>query len=194
MSETQTTLIYLHGFLSSPQSVKAVQTKDFFAEHYPQVNFVVPQISNYPDLAIAQLRELVSQYQNTRLRFIGSSMGGFLSTHLVSQFGGKAVLINPAVEPHILLKDYLGEHTNPYTGEVFDLESHHMQILKELLVDPLPNPENFWALLQTEDETLDYRLAERKYQDSKLTIEQGGDHSFVGYERHLATIAEFLIE
>lgn len=187
------TVIYLHGFLSSPKSVKARQTHTFFAEHYPHIEFVVPSINHYPDQAVDQLTELVRQYAHTKLRFIGSSMGGFFSTYLLHQFDGKAVLINPAVTPHTLLRDYLGEHENPYTRDKFTLESGHIDVLRRMFIESITKPGRFWVLLQTGDETLDYKLAEKKYQGGKLTIEQGGDHSFVGYERYLHDISHFLL-
>jgi len=46
--------------------------------------------------------------------------------------------------------------------------------------------------LQTGDEVLDYQQAEEKYAQCALTIEQGGDHSFQHYERHLPAIIDFL--
>ncbi|MEI8649578.1 YqiA/YcfP family alpha/beta fold hydrolase [Paraglaciecola sp. Hal342] len=55
------------------------------------------------------------------------------------------------------------------------------------------SPQNYWVLLQTADETLDYRQAEKKYMGAKLTIEEGGDHSFQGYERFLKDIFQFLL-
>ena len=66
--------------------------------------------------------------------------------------------------------------------------------LEQLFVAQLTKPENFWVLLQEEDETLDYREAVDKYQKSKLTVEAGGDHSFQGYDRFLPGIMEFLFE
>ncbi|MCV5960180.1 esterase YqiA, partial [Escherichia coli] len=47
-------------------------------------------------------------------------------------------------------------------------------------------------LQQTEDEVLDYRQAVDKFAKAKQTVEQGGDHSFVGFERYPAQIIEFL--
>lgn len=194
MNHNQQTLIYIHGFLSSPQSVKAQATKDYMEQHYPNIPMEIPQLSNYPDQALDQLETLVAKYKNHDLRFIGSSMGGFFSTYLVTHYGGKAVLINPAVTPHILLQDYLGEHENPYTKEIFTLVPKHMKHIEALLVEELRVPENIWTLLQTEDETLDYREAEIKYRDCKLTIEQGGDHSFQGFENYLPEITQFLFD
>lgn len=187
-------LIYLHGFLSSPQSVKCLATQAHFEQHHRDIEFISTQIPYYPGEAITHLRKLVSQYQDCRLGYIGSSLGGFLSTNLMQDFPGKAVLINPAVTPHILLKDYLGEHIHPYTQEKFTLTEQHMAELSELFVEKMRSPENFWVLLQEKDETLDYREAVAKYQQSKLTVEPGGDHSFQGYENYLPEIVSFLFD
>jgi len=190
----QQVIIYLHGFLSSPQSVKAQQTLDFARRHYPQLEFVVPQLPPYPLSTIELLDELVTRYQGYRLGFIGSSLGGYLSTYLLEKYQGRAVLINPAVQPYKLLADYLGHHVNPYTHEEFTLEGIHTEQLAGIDTPVLEHPENYWVLLQTGDETLDYRLAEQKYQGAKLTIEQGGDHSFQDYQRFLADIFRFLLQ
>ena len=47
-------------------------------------------------------------------------------------------------------------------------------------------------LLQTGDETLDYRQAVEHYAGADVYIEEGGDHSFVNYEAHLDGIMAFL--
>lgn len=187
-------LIYLHGFLSSPQSVKCQQTQSHFEQHHRDITFVSTQIPYYPAEAITHLRELVSKYSDCQIGYIGSSMGGFLTTQLMQDFPGKAVLINPAVTPHLLLQSYLGEHLHPYTQEKFTLTQQHMVELQQLLVEELHAPENFWVLVQEEDETLDYREAVEKYRHSKLTVEPGGDHSFQGYDNHLPSIVSFLFD
>ena len=188
-------VLYLHGFLSSPKSVKAQQTKAYFATHLPDVELVVPQLSNYPSKVASQLQQLLvdkPQLLDGGLKLIGSSMGGFLSTWLVEQYGGKAVIVNPAVKPFELFRGYLGQHTNPYSGEVFTLVEQDMTFLKDMDTPMLKAPEAYHVLLQTGDETLDYRQAEDKYRKSSLVVEQGGDHSFVDYQLHLPNITAFL--
>ena len=188
-------VLYLHGFLSSPKSVKAQQTLAWCEKHRPDITLHIPQLSNYPSQVGQQLTDYIQahpQLTETGLRAIGSSMGGYLSTWLVEQFGGKAVLINPAVKPFELLLKYVGEHVNPYTGEPFKLVQEDMAVLKAMDSESLAAPESYKVLLQTGDETLDYRQAEEKYADSELIIEQGGDHSFTGSETHLPAIFRFL--
>jgi len=46
-------------------------------------------------------------------------------------------------------------------------------------------------MLQTGDEVLDYQQAVEKYRHCQLTIEQGGDHSFINYENALPKVASF---
>ncbi len=115
-----------------------------------------------------------------------------MSTWLNDQFGFRAVVVNPAVKPYELLADYLGPQTNPYTHESYTLESVHIDELKALEVKRIASPEDFWLLQQTGDEVLDYRQAVDKFAASRQTVEEGGDHSFVGFERYPEQIITFL--
>lgn len=181
--------LYLHGFLSSPASVKAQQALKYAQQYFPQIDLCVPPLPNTLDLALPILDKMA--VQGRPLRIIGSSMGGFMATYLLERCEGKAVLINPAVDPHLLMQRYVGEHINPYTKETFTIAPEHIQLL-ERINPQVKRLQDFWVLLQTEDETLDYRLAVNKYQGAKMTIEPGGDHSFVGFERYLPEIFAFL--
>ncbi|MGK0501661.1 MAG: putative esterase YcpF (UPF0227 family) [Alteromonadaceae bacterium] len=189
-------VLYLHGFLSSPKSVKAQATKAYFEQHHPDVTLHIPALSNYPSQVESQLLALIESTPaliTDGLRVIGSSMGGYLSTFLIEKFSGKAVLINPAVKPYELLQGFIGEHTNPYTGEVFHIVESDIEVIEKLDAKELQHAPAYKVLLQTEDETLDYRLAETKYASSTLVVEEGGDHSFIGFENHLPAIADFLL-
>lgn len=190
-------ILYLHGFLSSPKSVKAQATKAYFEQHHSDVMLHIPELSNFPSQVEAQLLALIESTPallENGLKLIGSSMGGYLSTFLLEKFGGKAVLINPAVKPYELLQDFIGAHQNPYSGEKFEIVESDMHVIKALEASTLKDEACYKVLLQTEDETLDYRLAAQKYANSELVIEEGGDHSFIGYENHLPAIASFLLK
>tara|TARA_Y100000296_G_scaffold83830_1_gene115699 strand:+ start:1327 stop:1908 length:582 start_codon:yes stop_codon:yes gene_type:complete len=190
-------ILYLHGFLSSPKSIKAQATKQYFEQNHSNVTLHIPELSNFPSKVESQLLELIDSTPallENGLKLIGSSMGGYLSTFLLEKFGGKAVLINPAVRPYELLQSFIGTHENPYSREKFEIVESDMGVIKALEAASIKKPDCYKVLLQTEDETLDYRLAAEKYQQSHLLIEEGGDHSFVGYEKHLPAIAEFLLK
>ncbi|WP_372872168.1 YqiA/YcfP family alpha/beta fold hydrolase [Shewanella sp.] len=187
-------LLYIHGFNSSPLSEKGVLTANFLARQYPDVRLVQPQLPSDIDAAVRLLADLTGEARERGevLRYIGSSLGGFYATWLAETFGGKAVLINPAVSPYDLFEEFLGPQHNPYTDEHYQVLPEHREALKSYDVEAIANPDRFFVLLQTGDEVLDYRLALDKYHCCRMLIEPGGDHSFVGFERQLPDIAAFL--
>ncbi|EII2403170.1 esterase YqiA [Vibrio parahaemolyticus] len=186
-------LLYIHGFNSSPLSMKANLMREYCAQHRPDIKVIVPQLPCFPEQAAQLLLDIVEQYKDDyNIGLVGSSLGGYMSTWLNAKYGFKAVVVNPAVKPYELLVGYLGEQTNPYTHETYTLEACHIDELKALDVQSIASPNSFWLLQQTEDEVLDYLQAVDKFAKAKQTVEQGGDHSFVGFERYPAKIIEFL--
>lgn len=185
-------LLYLHGFLSSPFSFKAQQVNNFLAAHYPHIKFACPHLTPYPKQTAEELADILRQFADDEVGIIGSSLGGFWANYLAQTFNRKAVLINPAVAPQAFMPDYLNRPLTGYhTADIYRLTPNHIDevITYDL---PLTYPDNLWLLLQTGDETLDYRHALTKYNGSKITLEEGGDHSFVGFERYLLPSLEFL--
>lgn len=193
MSKRPSLLLYIHGFNSSPLSHKAQVMSEYCKNHRPDIKVVVPKLPSFPAQAAQHLLDVVNQYKDDyQIGLVGSSLGGYLSTWLNAKFGFRAVLVNPAVKPYELLASFLGEQENPYTQERYVLDESHIQELIALDVHELQSPQDFWLLQQTEDEVLDYRQAVEKYADSKQTVEKGGDHSFIDFERYPAQIIEFL--
>lgn len=185
-------LLYLHGFNSSPRSVKAQQMAQYIRQNHPDIDLEIPQLPPYPAEAWQTIELLLRRYPEHQVGVVGSSLGGYLATRVNQEFGFPAVLVNPAVRPYELLTDYLGENINPYTDKKYTLVEAHMNELLALDCGKLTAPEKLWVLLQTEDEVLDYRQAEQKYRAAKVTVEQGGDHSFCGFDRYLGDILTFL--
>ncbi|PMH39810.1 esterase YqiA [Vibrio sp. 10N.286.49.B3] len=193
MANKPSLLLYLHGFNSSPQSHKAKVMKAYCQQHRPDILLLAPQIPCFPEQAAQFLLATVERYKGDyTIGLVGSSLGGYMSTWLNHQFGFRAVLINPAVKPYELLVDFLGEQVNPYTQQSYQLEHKHIDELQALDVVTLTQPGDFWLMQQEGDEVLDYRQAVAKYAQSKQTIEEKGDHSFVGFERFPEHIISFL--
>lgn len=186
-------VIYIHGFLSSPLSKKAEATKAWLAEHKPQVKYICPQLSSYPSEAKVQLDEALASFSGQDVFAIGSSLGGYWSTHLVERgLISKAVLINPAVSPASRFPEFIDVDLKSYYSDtVYRLTQKDVDDFEKFDSSDLASPEKYWLLVQAEDETLDYRLAVEKYKACKQTVEEGGNHSFEGYERFLSEIAEF---
>lgn len=188
-------LLYIHGFLSSPLSYKAQAIKQWLLDSdQNEIHYHCPQLTPYPDECAQTLAAWVEevQQQGDSIYLMGSSMGGFWATWLAETYDLPAVLINPAVDVLELMPKYLNQPLQNYhTSDTYQLNQQHMQQLARYIV-PVTRNDNYWLLVQTADETLDYRLATDKYAEVKQTIEQGGDHSFQGFDRyHQQTINFF---
>lgn len=101
-------IVYIHGFNSSPQSHKAQQFQRWIAAQHPEITLHIPALKPFPLDAIKQLEDLANLLQHTG--FIGSSLGGFYAVYLAEKFKARAVVINPAVRPFDSLAQYLGEN------------------------------------------------------------------------------------
>jgi predicted esterase YcpF (UPF0227 family) len=186
-----TALLYIHGFNSSELSHKATLLGDA-AKRLGVPNTVIsPRLSWQPTQAIKQLEKIIEANQQQGLTLIGSSLGGFYAAYLAEKYTLKAILVNPAVQAPILLKDYLGPQTNPYTNEVYELTQAHMLELEQLVVTE-PTADLYWLMLQEGDEVLDYQEALKAFpQTARLTHEKDGDHSFIGFDRFSKEILHF---
>ena len=183
-------LFYIHGFNSSPQSAKARLLGDA-VQAKAGVRYHVPALPYDPQKAVAILEEAIRQCLPEPVGLVGSSMGGFYGTCMAEKFALPLVLVNPAVRPYELLRDYLGENENIYTGEKYSFTEEHIRQLKNLDVEPVTRPERYLLLTQTADEVLDYRQGVEKYAGCRQIVEAGGSHGFDGFEHHLPTIFEF---
>lgn len=190
MSEALPHLVYLHGFLSAPESKKARETGDWLTAQGLAAHFHCPALPPVPLQVAEHLRGLYQELRGAPVFVVGSSLGGFYATWFAETFGCRAVLINPAVRPYLLLKDYIGPQRNYQTGEIQIIEPGFAGDLRKLECKPVC-PERYWVLLQTGDETLDYRDAVDFYAGSKQSVIEGGDHSFVGYADWLPQIWAF---
>ena len=193
VADTDLSILYLHGFLSSPQSQKARQTVAYCEQHGLADRLHVPSLNNGPADTIAELKQLVEGLPLNSLSVIGSSLGGFYATWLAEKYNLPAALINPAVRPFDLWEDYLGEHKNYYNDHIHVVTREHISELLAIDCSPINRPENFLVLLQQGDEVLNYQDAAEKFCRSRRIIHEGGDHSYQDYDAELPVIIDFFL-
>ncbi|MDF1877090.1 esterase [Sulfurimonas sp. SAG-AH-194-L11] len=186
-------IIYIHGFASSGQGTKATLFRAYFKSQ--GVEFIAPSLSTIPSLALDTLQQLIESYiqLNQKVSLMGSSLGGFYSIYLSQKYNLKAVLINPSIFPYDTLSHVPSPMTNFYDGASFEWRQKHYEALREYEVTGV-NEENFMLLLQTGDESLDYRHAARKFKNASLNIEEGGSHSYEDIESKFKNVEKFLVE
>lgn len=183
------TLIYLHGFNSSPDSLKARELVAACVRLGLAEQLRVPALHHDPRRAIAQLEAQIATAECPVL--VGSSLGGYYATYLAERHGLKALLINPAVRVQRYFGDYLGPQRNYYSGECWELTRPHVAALAALEVPPPEDPQRFVVWLQTGDETLDYRDAADYYRHCTVEVREGGDHGYQGFAARIPELLAF---
>lgn len=180
-------IIYLHGFNSSPQSHKAQVFARAMAERGLGPHYACPALPPRASDAIAEIERLRPDGGTC---FVGSSLGGYYATHLAEKHDARAVLLNPAIEPHLGLRAYLGEQKNLHTGEPYQLTEAHLREWQALWV-PRVTPSRYLLIVETGDEVLDYRQAVARYAGAEQVVIEGGDHSLQSFQQHLPRILAF---
>ncbi len=174
-------IIYIHGWNSSGNARKAELLRAELANN-TEYEVASHTLKSHPREAIKQLTEIIESEKKSRKVFlIGSSLGGYYAVYLAEELGLKATMINPAVWAYKIFENDRGENLNPNTDETYIVDQEWIDSLEEIFIKS-PDIQKYLVLLQTGDETLDYRYAEKYFSGAKISIDQGGSHSFEDLE------------
>ena len=188
-----THLLYLHGFRSSPQSMKAKKVAARVLAHHPAVTWWCPQLPPSPRQAMAMVMQGIAGWPRASMAVVGSSLGGFYATWVAQQTGCPAVLLNPAVDPARDLAAYIGEQTafhNP--EERFFFEPVFVDELRALVTGPASDPRNTFAVIAKGDELLDWREMTGRYPGARIKLLEGSDHALSDFDDHMDAVFDFL--
>ena len=147
-------ILYLHGFRSSPTSFKARLMADAMAERGLAGAWACPQLPASPrqaiDLAMDIARRQLEGAPDPRaLTVIGSSLGGFYATWLAEQLGCQAVLLNPAVQAPRDLATQVGEHRMYHSDEPFVFLPEYVDELTAIHAPAITRPERYFLVAAT---------------------------------------------
>ena len=174
-------ILYIHGWNSYKDARKAVLLKN---EINSSKNFEVDSITlkSHPKEAIQQLSNYIEDHKEQRkVHLIGSSLGGYYATFLSEKYNLKAAMINPAVWAYKIFKNDMGTNENLNTGEKYFIDDLWVQSLQDIFVESITS-KNYLVLLQTGDQTLNYKFAKKYFEGSNIIIDEGGSHSFENLE------------
>ena len=187
------TLVYLHGFNSSPQTVKGRKLAAAAAalDDPPRVH--VPALHHRPALAMRDVRVWIDANvgEFSELTFVGSSLGGFYATWLTEHYGARAVVINPSVRPASSLAAYLGPQRNLHTGEAWELTPAHFAELEALAIPSLTRMDRYFLLMRSGDELIDWREAVARYAGAWQYVAGGGNHGWEDIDDEIPSVLQF---
>lgn len=181
-------ILYLHGFRSSPLSMKARLTGERMAQLGRSAEFICPQLPASPRLAMELAFGLVAGVDPAGLTIIGSSLGGYYATWMAEQLGCRAVLLNPAVVPMLDLDKHVGVTTAYHSDQPFEFKREYIEELRALAVPQVSRPERYFLLACTGDEVLDYRDMVAHYAGARQKVVQGSDHAISEYADYLGEV------
>lgn len=187
-------LIYLHGFQSSPLSMKGQLLYAYVQQHRPDIQMHLPDLNAPPLEVLAQLSALIQSLSNVAL--VGSSLGGFYATQLVAQHHVPAVVINPAMRPWQLFQNLFGD-VLPYTVHPnWHLTAQQLDDLADIALPVAQDADKILVLLQQGDEVLDYREAQRYYSaaspSAMIMTEAHGNHAMDDFADKIPMLLQFL--
>ncbi len=188
-----THLLYLHGFRSSPSSLKARKMAEIVQTQHPGVRWWCPALPASPKLAMNMVLQGVSTWPKEQMAIVGSSLGGFYAAWLSQELGCPAVLLNPAVHPARDLARYIGEHPawHDPSQKIF-FEAAYVQELADMEAQPPSARARTLAVIAKGDEVLDWREMLARHQAGKVRLLEGSDHALSDFDDDLPEILEFL--
>ena len=184
-------ILYLHGFLSSPQSTKARQMHAALADLGRGADFLAPQLPVSPRATAELLLALAQLEDPAKLCVVGSSLGGYYATWLAQLLGCRAVLLNPAVRPYELLADQVGWRQDYASGAPVEIRAEYLDELRALETGPLQHPGRLFLVAATGDEVLDYRAMLDRYAACPTRLIEGSNHALSDFPAYLPEVLRF---
>lgn len=184
-------ILYLHGFRSSPRSLKARQLQERMMALGRAGDLICPQLPASPQAAIALCLLLAKRYAPDHLAIVGSSLGGFYATWLAEHLDVPAVLINPAVDPLLNLEQHVGITTAWHSDQPFEFRREYIAELAALKVAQISRPERYFLLAAKGDEVLDYRAMVAHYAGARQLVLEGSSHALPEFPDMLDAVLAF---
>lgn len=190
-----TLVVYLHGFRSSPNSSKAVKTKEAIkalSTMSNPIHWYCPRLLASPKQSMDMVIEYIQANPFDRLIVIGSSLGGFYANYLAERYQCKAVTLNPAVRAPRELAPHVGVMTAYDSDEPFDFRPEYIDELCALQVEHLARPENYFLIAAKGDELLDWKEMVDFYSGAQQLVLEGSDHGISEYSEYLPQVMRFI--
>ena len=207
-------LIYIHGLDSDANSTKGMLLEKYCQHHHPDINVLRPDLNKSPQDVCDKLISLVEEWgSDSKVMFVGSSLGGYFSTLVSNHTGCAALLLNPSTQPHVTLQRFahdllLNNDSNEGQGEDelpknqilytttggWDITSADLQWFADHQLSEIHYPKKIAVFIKEGDELLNPELSKAFYQQqgSTVILQAGGDHRFSDFGEQLPMVINML--
>ena len=207
-------LIYIHGLDSDANSTKGMLLEKYCQHHHPDINVLRPDLNKSPQDVFDKLISLVEEWgSDSKVMFVGSSLGGYFSTLVSNHTGCAALLLNPSTQPHVTLQRFahdllLNNDSNEGQGEDelpknqilytttggWDITSADLQWFADHQLSEIHYPRRIAVFIKEGDELLNPELSKAFYQQqgSTVILQAGGDHRFSDFGEQLPMVINML--
>ena len=207
-------LIYIHGLDSDANSTKGMLLEKYCQRHHPDINVLRPDLNKSPQDVFDKLISLVEEWgSDSKVVFVGSSLGGYFSTLVSNHTGCAALLLNPSTQPHVTLQRFahdllLNNDSNEGQGEDelpknqilytttggWDITSADLQWFADHQLSEVNYPKKIAVFIKEGDELLNPELSKAFYQQqgSTVILQAGGDHRFSDFGEQLPMVINML--
>ena len=207
-------LIYIHGLDSDANSTKGMLLEKYCQRHHPDINVLCPDLNKSPQDVFDKLISLVEEWgSDSKVVFVGSSLGGYFSTLVSNHTGCAALLLNPSTQPHVTLQRFahdllLNNDSNEGQGEDelpknqilyttaggWDITSADLQWFADHQLSEIHYPKKIAVFIKEGDELLNHELSKAFYQQqgSTVILQAGGDHRFSDFGEQLPMVINML--
>ncbi len=168
--------LYLHGFNSSPNSVKAKKLNVFLKASYPESKVVMPQLSVGPEKVLSSIDKILSEPGGQKF-LIGSSLGGLIARYLTET--------REDIAGSILIKkiQYIErEQYHPELGRHYQITNKHLDFVQRLTLVGSKNQSKYLLLCQKDDQECLWEESREVLPEADFYLGEGQGHGFENIE------------
>ena len=183
------TVVYLHGFLSSPMAKKAqVLAK---ALEPRGLTLYAPDLTMSPDEVAQCLSHWAQGRDMSQVAVVGASLGGFYAAWFASRYPIRSVLLNPATRPWEILSRYVGVQRLYDSDRTFDVKAEFGAMLNRMNASIPVSDEKRLVIVTTGDAVVDYRQTLERFPGNRCHVVEGSDHGISDFATMVDDVVDF---
>lgn len=183
------TVVYLHGFLSSPLAKKAqVLAK---ALESRGLELYAPDLTMSPDEVERSLSRWAEGRDMSQVAVVGASLGGFYAAWFASRYPIRSVLLNPATQPWDILSRYDGVQRLYDSDRTFEVKADFGSMLRRMNASIPVSDDKRLVIVTTGDAVVDYRQTLERFPDNRCHVVQGSDHGISDFSTMVDDVVDF---